>query len=440
IIWSPVRENFRINQKEVIDFPYPVTTNWVCLEFYNLQPIALGLPNYPILPEIEFKEFPQWVYDQANKKQTTSDEPYLQPEEFVKNSIINVFWSPLDTRGTRVYNDMPSTIEEQFTSFGFGSAVPSLLSEISFSQNPFASPTVRSMDMSSSLGAYVYEDYVNDPSKTYTSEAIAYSRQVNSRNVSNVNDRRPFTRSEEPSLAFERKAAHIYATKKARYNKKAYTVSVSEVVFKRKNYTSGSDDEVIHDVLVVNENQNSYLIDPDVPNTWKPEERISIPVGTGAYVTYTVGEKTYTDEFVYFDSTDSSIPSFSPVPLQGSGEIATSVIAYSEALESGRVYYRDQDFVIVYNSESKTNSIKRNNIPARLVVPSATDNADKNTVQSTAIISGKERYRASLGEAGNYVLSSGSAAVEEPQLTTFFKSESLGKSTTTAALRTDFLG
>lgn len=439
IIWTPLRESFRVNQKEIIDFPYRITANWICLEFYNLQPVMLGLPNYPILPQVEFKEFPQWVYDDANVVRPTSDEPYLEPEVFVKQSIVDVFGSSEDGRGLRIYAETPDTLEDNFTNYGFGSAAPSLLSKVSFSQNPYASPTIQSMDVNGSLGAYVYDDFVNDPSKTYTSEAIVYSRIVNSRNVSNVNDRRQFTRTEEANLSFARRAAHLYALKKARYNKKAYIVSVSEVFFKTKDYTVGSDTKAINDVLVVNDTQVSQLIEPTA-NSWEPEQKISIPIGTALYVSYSVGGREYTDERVYFESPGSSQASFDSTLLAGSGEIATSVIAYSAQLEGGTVYYRDQDFVIVYDSLSKQNSIKRNNIPARLVVPTSADSADQGVVQSGAIITARDRYNAQLGVANNYVLISGQASVEASTIVNSLRTQSSGESTVTVEITTDFLG
>lgn len=384
ILWTPVRESFKLNQKQVIDFPYPIAANWICLEFYNLQPVAMNLPNYPILPGVDFKEFPVWVYDANPVPEPTSDNEYLQQERFVSFQIRDVFAPKIENpTGSRAYIDTKQTLDQNINANGFGAADPGLLGKISFSKNPYAQPSIYLSDTTTTLGATIYDKYVNDYSQTYISEAKTYPRLIDSRSVSNTNNRFETTRTQERDLFFNRVCSHQYAVKNARYNKKAYSVSISDVQFLRKDYSIQTDDPIIHDVLVFEDAESSLFIEY---STWQAEQKVSIPVGTPVYVTYTIGEQTYEDEQVYFEPPTSDQPSYQPVDLMGSGKIATSVFARSAAFKQGTTYYRDQDFVITYDAVTKKNQIKRNDIPARLVVPNVVNSIDRYTVNGASVI------------------------------------------------------
>lgn len=411
MMWTPVRDSFKINQKQTLDLPYPICANWVCLEFYNLQAIPMGLPNYPILPEVEYKEFPDWVYTNNPTPTPTSDEPFLQQEKFVEFKIADVVAPSLENnKGLRIYAVPPQTLNQNIDQNGFGSADPQLLSKVSFSKNPYAQPTINTINTETLLGDFVYNDYTSDPKKTYIAEAKQYPRLINSRNVSNINDRRDASRYDEIHALFNRICAHQYVVKKARYNKKGFIVSISEVNFFRKDYAVEGDDPVIHDVLVYESAEQSLLIES---SSWETEQKISMPIGKPIFVTYTAGGVAYTDETVYFEQETNDLPSYSPVGLVGSGSIATSTIARSNAFGEGETYYRDQDFAIVYDPESKKNYIKRDDNPARLVTPHSVNSLDKYTVFGSAIIVTEiEEDMAELGKPSGTPLTAGSSAVE----------------------------
>lgn len=411
ILWTPVRESFKLNAKQIIDLPYPIYANWLCLEFYNLQAAPLGLTGYPILPEVEFKEFPQWVYDDNPTKIVVNDEPNLLQEKFVGYTLEEVFAPKLENRGdVRIYADTAQTLAQNIEQNGFGSASPVVMSQVSFYQQPYEAPSVRKVSTDTLLGSFVYQDYQKDYSKTYIAEAQQYPRVVNSRNVSNLNDRRLLARHDELNLLFNRVCAHKYSIKKARYNKKAYNVSVSEINLLRKDYTVERDDPVIHDVLVFDGAEQSILIES---STWEPEQKLSIPIGGNVYVTYTVNGMTYEDELVTFENINADSPSYDSVDLFGGGGIATSAIARSAAFETGETYYRDQDFVIVYDPISRKNQIKRNDIPARLVVGNVVNSIDKYTVVGVAIIDTETDNpltdQVELGDIGGSIFSTGAA-------------------------------
>lgn len=385
MMWTPVRSSFKLNDKQTIDLPYPIMANWICIEFYNLQAYAFSVSNYPILPEVEYKEFPLWVYEGNPAPKPTNDQPILQRETFVDYTIPEVFVNEIENRNgpVRIYNDTPQTLQQNIAANGFGSADPENLARVSFSKNPFITPSVKRVDTTTTLGGFVYSQYTNTPEITYVAEAQQYPRIVENRSVSNANDRRLMARYDEINLLFNRVCAHQYAVKKGRFNKKAYRVSVSEIKFLRKDYSVEFDDPTINDTLVFEDAKTSLLIED---SSWIGEEKISIPIGSAVYVTYTVGETTYEDELITFEPATSTTPSFSPVELLGGGAIATSVIARSRAFKQGETYYRDQDFAIVYDPVTKKNRIKRHDIPARLVVPSLTHSVDRYTAIGAAII------------------------------------------------------
>lgn len=386
ILWTPIRSSFKLNDKQTIDFPYPVFANWICLEFYNLQPYAFSVSNYPILPEVEYKEFPIWVYNDNPEPVATNDQAVLQKEVFVDYTIPEVFAPKIENSQdgvVRVYADTPETLDQNISTKGFGEADPTVLSKVSFSKNPFVTPSVKRVDTSTLLGNQVYSQYINNDDVHYVYESQRYPRIVESRSVSNVNDRRVLARNSEIDLLFNRVCAHQYAVKRGRFNKKAYNVSISEINLLRKDYSVEFDDETINDVLVYGDVEESLLIEE---SSWIGEEKISIPVGTSVYVTYTVGETIYEDELVIFEPFGSEGPSYEPVDLVGSGGIAVSAIARSQAFKQGKTYYRGQDFLIVYDPVRKKNQIKRHDIPARLVVPNTVNSIDRYTVIGAAII------------------------------------------------------
>lgn len=437
IMWTPVRASFKLNQKQTIDLPYPIAANWICIEFYNLQAVPLGISNYPILPAVEYKEFPSWVYTDNPTTQKTNDEAVLQKEKFVGYTIPEVFAPGIENKDNtvRIYNDIPQTLSQNINDNGFGSADPSVLSNVSFSKNPFIAPSISRVDVSSSLGAYVYETYSNSKDIPYIAESQSYPRVVESRNVSNANDRRMMARYEESDLLFNRVCAHNYAVKVGRYNKKAYSVSVSEVLFLRKDYSVEFDDPVIHDVLVFEDAEESLLIES---SSFEPEERISIPIGRSIFVTYTVNGTTYTDELVSFEPATSENPSFEPVDLVGTGGIATNAIARSEAFERGETYYRNQDFLIVYNPESGKNQIKRYDIPPRLVVGNVVNSLDRYTVNGFGIINTETDYPLKdiieLGRLDGGALVVGNSLVSETIITPPVTAQSNGAAGTYATL------
>jgi hypothetical protein len=182
----------------------------------------------------------------------------------------------------------------------------------------------------------------------------------------------------------------------------------------RKDYSVEFDDAVIHDVLVYENADESLLIES---SSFEPEERISISIGRSFYLTYTVNGTEYSDELVQFEPATSITASFEPFDLSGTGGIATNVIGRSEAFKRGETYYRDQDFLIVYDPASKKNQIKRNNIPPRLVVGNVVNSIDRYTVAGTGIINTEVDYpirpgdQMELGKLSGQVMSAGSSAV-----------------------------
>lgn len=384
ILWTPVRGSYRLNNRQTLELPYPIKASWVCLEFYNLQAMPMELPNYPILPEVEYKEFPQWVVEANDTVLALNDQAQLQNETFASFTVPEIFGSEIENISqTRIYADAPYTLEDRYYASGFGTADPKLLSRISLFQNMYSQPTIERVDTSSLLGSNVFDSYSSDPLTTFDREATLFPRIVNSRSVSNTNNRYEYSRTEENSIFFSRVATHEYSVKKARFNKKAYFVSVSEVAFARKDYSIEADDPVIHDVLVYQDVVQSPFVEE---SSFEAESRISIPVGSSIFVSYEINGISYENQRIEFEPFDSPEASFQPVDLPGVGGIATKVIASSGAFGGGETYYRNQDFIIVYDASAKKNRIQRNDIPARLVISQIIHSIDKFTVSGSGTI------------------------------------------------------
>lgn len=398
ILWTPVRNSFKLDQKQTIELPTPIKANWVCLEFYNLQPIPLPLSNYPILPAVEYKEFPDWVYD-GNPSADSEDE-YLQKEKFVSFSLPEIFAPSVENSdGLRTFVDKRDTLLDTYQQKGFGSAEAESLSEVSFARNQYVFPTISYSNTKTALGSYVYEDYVASDSKPYIAEAQQYPRVIGSRSVSNTNDRRLLAREKELSLLFNRVSSHEYRVERGRFNKKAYSVTISEVEFLRKDFAVEFDDPMIADVLVLEDTEESPFVEF---SSWIPEARISIPVGSVLYVSYTIDGQKFEDRLIAFEPPTSAEPSFNPVDLPGQGGMAKNAIARSGPFGGGATYYRNQDFVIVYDPVQKKNKIKRHDIPARLVIPNVVNSVDRGTVRglSTIITSTDSANLVELGSPG----------------------------------------
>jgi hypothetical protein len=315
--------------------------------------------------------------------------------------------------GIRTYFDSAETLDQNYNSNGFGVADPRLLSQISFSRNMYSLPMPMNVDVNTSLGDHVYRRYTSDYTQTHITEAQSFPRVVNNRYVSSSGNRYEGARNSAAPISFNRVCAHQYAVRKARFNKKAYSVSISEVNFLKKDYTARWDDPIIHDLLVIDGQQDSAMIEY---SEWMPEQAITMEVGAPIYVTYTVGNETYTDEPVSFEPFGTTQASYAPVPLAKAGQIATALIAHSNIGGQGRTYYRDRDFALVYDPGSGRNLIQRNAFPSRLVVPHIVNTRDQHMVAGSAIISAEIRDTIEIGNLNGTPLLTGKTTMNKPAL------------------------
>lgn len=375
MMWTPVRQSFILNKKEKILLP-TFRANFVCLEFYNLQPYLFNLPNFPMLPEVEYKEFPDWVTAQTQTAQTTM---------FTKTGVQTVYVPYFDLFNREDPNalplpsvNLPTTTEERQQQEGYGDIDLRTASQISVLGNDWQSDPATNVDSSSIVGRAIQNRYTQDLTNIVPKEKMRTSAIIDARNVSNLNNRIDNVRSEHRAMMFNRVCAHNYNVYKAKYNKKAYVVSVSEVSFFRKDYTTKADDPIIRDILADYNVGNSPMVES---NNWMQQEESRIPLGEKLYVSYVVGDVEYLDEPIYLDPEYAISKSSDPISLQRGGELASNVRVHSDAGFRGSKYIRDLDYIITYDPYSKINKIARNPLHYRLVVGQVQHSKDAYTVE-----------------------------------------------------------
>jgi hypothetical protein len=363
IIWKPIQQSYVLNKKEEITFP-TIRANFLCLEFYNLQPYIINFPEFPFLPPVKYKEFPAWVVEQSLRDQTTS---------FINTGtqIVSVpFYQPFDVGGRGV-SDIPPNIPLQpdaysrYVAVGHGSVDPLVAGQISIGGHSYISAPQSNVNLNSLSGQNIQQGYNSSLSSgSVQIENTPTISNVQTREVSNLNNRDAYTRAPSRALMFNRSCAHLYDEFLGHFNKKGYTVSISEISVFRKDFTTRSNDEFIRDILADDILENSPLIEL---NNWIKKDDSRIPNGQNLYVSYIVGDIEYLDEQIRFENPES-VPSFAPIVLQKGGVLATNIRVHSEPEFNGMQYIRDYDYVLTFNSETNMNTIGRNSLHFRLVV------------------------------------------------------------------------
>lgn len=374
MMWTPVRQSFILNRKEKITFP-TFRANFVCLEFYNLQPFPFNLPTFPVLPSVRYKQFPEWVVSDSLTQENTVF-PINTGAQTVSVPFYDLVNRPEESDPVPAV--LPQTAEEKQNDEGFGTVNSRTASGISILGNSWQNAPATNADTSGLLGRATQKAYSQKIERVVPVEAAAYPRQIDSAEVSNLNNRIQNIRNEHRPTLFNRVCAHNYDVYEGHFNKKAYIVSVSEVSFFRKDYTTRADDKIIRDILADPNVSNSPLIET---NNWKQQEESRIAIGEEIYVSYTVGEIEYTDEKIFFEDSSAQSASLVPVSLQYGGAMATGVDVYTARDRKGQRYVRDVDFVIVYDADAKINKIARNPLHYRLTVGQVTHSKDQYVVE-----------------------------------------------------------
>jgi len=389
MMWTPIRESYILNKKEKITFP-TIRANFICLEFYNLQPYPFNFPNFPYLPNVEYSEFPDWVKTQSPSYQTTSfTNSGVQTISVPFYDIFNrVKAEPAQTSAS-----LPATAEDVQTQKGYGSVSQQTASGVIPFGNSWTNPPINNVDSSGILGQELIRRFTQNLSSDIQAEGAVISGEIQSRSVSNINNRPNYTRSATKAMMFNRVCAHNYDKYRGRFNKKAYIVSVSELRFFRKDFSTRADDPIIRDILSDHSVTDSPLIES---SNWIQQNESRISVNEKLYVSYNIGNTEYVDEPVLLDMPNSKIASAASVALQRGGQIATNVRVHTGIGEKGQRYIRDLDYILIYDTQTNGNQIARNPLHFKLVVRQPQNPTDRHMVSGTSVVTDQESMRHAL--------------------------------------------
>jgi len=375
--WVPVvppNHPYQLLREQTFNFPYPVRASWICLEFTSLQPLPFRLNEFPELPPIRYKKFPDSVYSRLVNNQVTHDDYLPDPEEKVQIDLFS-FFQVSDEFNYRSYTDGDINFITKKTSIGSANAPVSsgaidsrTLAQIYFNGTSlYYSSLPTKTDQTTALGQYVASSY-SFGNMNYAQAEIPTSTSTGQRRVSNVNNRdtQAYQTQQEviKPLWFPQIERHPYSTVYGRFaSKKAYFAGIAEVQFLRRDYTVERDDKEIKDVLADTQLIDSPLVDF---NTWTPEIPSTIPEGATLWVSYTVGPVRY-EEFLQFEVGEAGSRNFEPVLLTRGGGRAVNVEVWSGQNKVGTKFILSTDYDLIYDEELAANYIQRNSLHYRLV-------------------------------------------------------------------------
>jgi hypothetical protein len=398
LLWTPVPQTYILDRNATLDLPRPVRAAWICLEFSNLRPVPMDLPSYPELPEVNYKEYPQYVFDDfANGFNIgINSSSSISGVETAEVDIFNTFFSYVNTDpGNRINTGDSETSPTTDPILNIlSSSTNSQIDPITLARITLNSPQMFSGNIASNvdtIGQSLFDQNSaffnaqknsNVPSESIFSRSDIFGDQP----VSNINNRdlHSFSHNAINPVFFKNISRHFYSKVKARFNKKAYYVGITDLEFLRKDYTIKRDDPFIHDVLADSELGNSPLVEI---NTWAAEIPSGISLGQTVYVTYVVNGTTYRSEAISFENEGTQEFDFNAVTLVGGGGRAQSVEVWSNPNQSGTRFIPNYDYDIAYDPNTFTSSIMRNTLHFRLIVSEEVPNIDFSYVTSSSIIS-----------------------------------------------------
>lgn len=379
VLWTHVQQSYVLDKNMAYDLPLPIRASWLKLEFSNLQPIPFKITDFPALPAVPYRQFPDIVsrnFVGINRKRNsalrTTEDHFIQNNVRVKKSIFDTFRPDLgDLTYDKRYNIEENDVDINNTVFGPQATVqgldPITLGRIYYSSSAtnWGPNVLTQMDAFSSVLGLRTQQVKAGTMAAHPFEVINPRSRPITQQVSQSNDRTEDVIS-VPDIYFLQTSRHVYKQMKAPFNGKAYGVGVRDVQFLRNDFTSLRDDAIIHDALA--DATGSPLVSI---NTWVSTPATTIPIGTNVYVTYEVelGDGTtieQIDEVVQFENEASTAMSFTSVPLQVGGGRATNVKVWTGLLFTGQFYSPGVDYTILYDPTTFQNAIARNELHFRI--------------------------------------------------------------------------
>jgi hypothetical protein len=263
-LWIPIPRSYKLT-RGFHSLPRPTFVKYVKIEFSNLVATPYSQITYPNLGQMRFRRFPSWVQDffngvflqkAVNKSVVTSESVDIDPLELG-------FVTPTDGFSTSLYDeqrkkesvDTDTELKDFINTLQSQSPVVAEVQQQSESKIQFKSPVmwqgdlVNQLDTSRALSRKAQEDNdgfrdtgwnAEDPLPTYDPIPV--------QSVSDLSQAR--VEKHTPAMWFPRKCRHEYQIVEGdRPGNIAYFVSLRNVQFFRRDYTTAHDEQLYMETL-----------------------------------------------------------------------------------------------------------------------------------------------------------------------------------------------
>lgn len=382
--WVPIippGHPYQLLREQTFDFPHPVRASFICLEFTSLQPLPFKLNEFPELPAVVYKKFPDSVSTRLPRLNTIQGDLLPDNEQKVAVDLFSLFkvtdefsyrtYSGADINfitGSAYQNAQAIAAGQSQTNFGDPIDTRTLAQIYYMGTSMYYSSLPTKTDTSSVLGAFVASSYAQGNKQYAQNELLPTDTRSTQGAVSNINERdleAYQTQAEVINpLWFPQIERHPYAVVYAHFqNQKAYFAGVAEVQLHRRDYTVERDDVYIHDVLADSQLIDSPMVDF---NTWQADIPSTIPISSQVWINYQVGNVVY-EESLIFEGENAGQRNFEPVLLTRGGSRAVNVQVFSGQGQTGTKFIIGTDYDIIYDEELEANYVVRNSLHYRLV-------------------------------------------------------------------------
>jgi hypothetical protein len=245
LLWTPVQTTFVLDKNHTYDLPRPIRASWVCLEFSNLQPIPFPLPEIPELPAVEYKTYPTWLRSLFEQNSTFRGNPndtqsVINGTQSVRGNIFTDNFTVIDefTVNGRV-------IPNESSSSAFQSTPVSNLDPATLAQIMLNTPRAWTGNRTAAVQGGIFANYISRRARlsggNISSEVLPTPSVPTVQPVSSITDTSSVSFAEIATdpIYFDRVCRHGvdsggYKVVRAKFNKKAYYVGVSDIKFFRK--------------------------------------------------------------------------------------------------------------------------------------------------------------------------------------------------------------
>lgn len=258
-LWNPVAQTFRLTKRDTFALPFPITANYIKIEFSRLQAQYYSAGTYS--QAVIYRKFPQWLYNYF-----VAAQPSLTPDPYVANTI-NVVYNKLQLGFDYYLDDLQSEplspqqlrpgITQSIPSATQNQVSPQTLTQINTNLAPYTLPIGATVTGNSILSQFMRSS-VNP--YNYPVESLNVPTAVNTTVVSVPNRDQIVAQEQQPNMFFFITCRHAYQMTQAdfEYNR-AYFVGLRQAVFLREDYAVPQNQSLY--IENAGDNQNAYFND-----------------------------------------------------------------------------------------------------------------------------------------------------------------------------------